>query len=186
MLLQYFIPGFLSLKLGLFLTSKKISIKITAIFSLVISYTLMCIISTIRLISLFKNIPNIIMINSCFSILLGVIFSVLFAILFQVKYVKAFMVKHFHKTFNDDIWQDVFDLKDGCNLKAFLKDKDYYIIGHLKSYEEKGKDSWIALSGFSMYSKKDNTSCKNHPDYSKNSSIIITFRFSDIDYIEIF
>ena len=109
MLLQYFIPGFLSLKLGLFLTSKKISIKITAIFSLVISYTLMCIISTIRLINLFKNIPNIIMINSCFSILLGVIFSVLFAILFQVKYVKAFMVKHFHKTFNDDIWQDVFE-----------------------------------------------------------------------------
>ena len=96
------------------------------------------------------------------------------------------MIKLFHKTVNDDIWRDVLDLEKGSNLKVYLKGKDYYIIGHHKNHEEKGGDSWLALSGFAKFDKESNIACKNEPSHIKDDSAIVTLRFSDIDYIEIF
>lgn len=96
------------------------------------------------------------------------------------------MVKLFHKTVNDDIWRDVLDLDKGSNLKVYLKDKDFYIIGHHKNHEEKGADSWLALSAFAKFDKESNTPCKNEPSHLGDTTAIVTLRFSDIDYIEIF
>lgn len=96
------------------------------------------------------------------------------------------MVWLFHKTVNEDIWRDVLDLDKGSNLKVYLKGKDYYIIGHHKNHEEKGADSWLALSGFAKFEKESNMPCKNEPSHLGDINAIITLRFSDIDYIEIF
>ena len=112
------------------------------------------------------------------------------AILSQWKYFKKLTVKLFHKTLNDDIWRDVLDLKHGSNLKVYLKDKDYYIIGHHKNHEENGNDSWLALSSFGKYDKETNANYKKEPNFTENNREnefrIITVKFSDIEHIEIF
>lgn len=44
----------------------------------------------------------------------------------------------------------------------------------------------LALSGFAKFDKESNIACKNEPSHIKDDSAIVTLRFSDIDYIEIF
>ena len=107
-------------------------------------------------------------------------------ILSQRKFFRKLTVKLFHKTLNDDIWRDVLDLERGSNLKVYLKDEDYYVIGHHKNHEEKGNDSWLALSGFAKIDKTTNEECDNEPSYLDQNNKIFTVRFSDIEHIEIF
>lgn len=134
----------------------------------------------------FQKIPNTAIANSALAIIAGIIIVSLIAILSQQKQFRKITVKLFHKTLNDDIWRDVLDLEHGSNLKVYLKDKDYYIIGHHKNHEEKGNESWIALSGFAKFDKETNNNYKNEPSYLDKQNIIITLRFSDIEHIEIF
>lgn len=126
------------------------------------------------------------LLNIYISIILGTIFISILAILIQRTWFKKIIVKIFHKTINDDIWKDVLDLDNGSNLKVYLKDKDYYIIGHHKYQEEKGNDSWLALSAFAKFDKKTNCNYKNEPQFLDNEDILITIRLSDVEHIEIF
>lgn len=183
LILQYIIPGYISVILFEFALSKKINVKNMLIASCVISYALLSMVSLIR-INWFDWIPNTAIINSGLSIIIGILFVCLIAILSQRKWFRKITVKLFHKTLNNDIWRDVLDLEKGSNLKVYLKDKDYYVIGHHKNHEEKGNDSWIALSAFAKFDKKTNT--RYEPSYLDNKKVIITLRFSDIEHIEIF
>ena len=96
------------------------------------------------------------------------------------------MVKTFHKTPNDDIWRDVLDLDNGSNLKVYLRNQDYYLIGHHKNHEEKDGESWLALSGFCKIDKVTNQNYGTEPSFLNREDVIITVRFSDIEHIEIF
>ena len=69
---------------------------------------------------------------------------------------------------------------------AYLKGKDYYIIGHLKNYEEKGDNSWLALSAFAKFDRINNKNYNNEPNHMDNNKVFITIRFTDIEYIEIY
>lgn len=168
-----------------FALSKKIDVKNVLVTSCVISYALLAVISLIR-VKWFSWIPNTAIINSGLSIIIGVLFACLISILSQRKWFRKITVKLFHKTLNDDIWRDVLDLENGSNLKVYLKGRDYYIIGHHKNHEEKGNDSWLALSAFAKIDKETNNNYKNEPSYLDKSDVLITIRFSDIEHIEIF
>lgn len=96
------------------------------------------------------------------------------------------MVYWFHKTTNDDIWRDVINWKDGSNLKIYLKDQEYYLIGHQKNMEEKGEESWIAISAFGKFDKKTNENYREEPSYLDDENVIYTVRLSDIEHMEIF
>ncbi len=168
-----------------FALSKKIDTKNILIASCVISYALLSFMSLIR-IKWLEWLPNTAIINSGLSIVLGALFVCLIVILSQRKWFRKITVKLFHKTLNNDIWRDVLDLENGSNLKVYLKDKDYYVIGHHKNHEEKGNDSWIALSAFAKFDKITNENYKNEPVYLDRKDVIITIRFSDIEHIEIF
>lgn len=185
LILQYIIPGYISIVVFNFALSNKMDIKNTLITSCVVSYLLLSFVSLIR-IRWFRWIPDTAIIISGLSVLIGVVVACLMAILSQRKWFRIVTVKLFHKTLNNDIWRDVFDLENGSNLKVYLKDKDYYIIGHLKNYEEKENDSWIALSSFAKFDKKINKPLENEPNYLDKNNIFITIRFSDIEHIEIF
>lgn len=124
--------------------------------------------------------------NSGLSIMIGILFVCLMAILSQRKWFRKITVKLFHKTLNNDIWRDVLDLENGSNLKVYLKNQEYYIVGHHKNHEEKGNDSWIALSAFAKFDKETNKNYKNEPNYLDREDIIITLRLADIEHIEIF
>jgi len=185
LILQYIVPGYLSIKWFEFILSKHTEPKNLLIFSCAASYCFLSLTSLLR-IKWFRNIPDTAFINSALSIILGIVIVSIIAIFSQRKWFKRFTVKLFHKTLNDDIWRDVLDLENGSNLKVYLKDKDYYLIGHHKNHEEKGNDSWLALSGFAKFNKETNNNYKNEPSYINNEKIIITVRFSDIEHIEIF
>lgn len=185
LILQYIVPGYLTIKWFGFTLSKKIDTKNLLIFSCAVSYCFLSLISLLR-IQWFKSIPDTAFINSALSIILGIIIVSIITILSERKWFKKITVKLFHKTLNNDIWRDVLDLENGSNLKVYLKDKDYYLIGHHKNHEEKGNDSWLALSGFAKFDKETNKNYKYEPNYINNEKIIITVRFSDIEHIEIF
>ena len=185
LLLQYIVPGYITIMMICFALSKKVNGKNLLVLSCIVSYVLISFIALLRT-KFFTKIPNNPVINSALSIILGAVLACIIVIVSQRNWFKKITIKLFHKTLSDDIWRDVFDLENGSNLKVFLKDKDYYLIGHLKNYEEKGDSSWLALNAFAKFDKRTNEPCMNEPMYLKNSSVFITVRFADIDSIQIF
>ncbi|MCM1253247.1 MAG: hypothetical protein NC321_10530 [Clostridium sp.] len=168
-----------------FALSKKIDTKNSLIASCVTSYALLSVVSLIR-IKWLGWIPDTAIVNSGLSIITGLLLVCIVAILSQRRWFRKITVKLFHKTLNSDIWRDVLDLEKGSNLKVYLKDKDYYVIGHHKNHEEKGSESWIALSAFAKFDKETNQNYKSEPSYLDRKDVIITLRFADIEHIEIF
>lgn len=185
MILQYIVPGYWCIILFNFTVSIKVNDKSQWIISGAISYILLSIVSLLRL-SPLNVLPNTAIINSAVSLLLGTISVIIVSVVLQGKSFRKIMIKLFHKTPYTDIWRDVIDLDNGSNLKVYLKDKNYYIIGKHKNHEEKGNDSWLALKGFAKYDKESNKSCVGEPNHIGDDTVIITVRFSDIDYIEIY
>lgn len=185
LILQYIIPGYLAIITFGFALSKKIDTKNMLIFSCVISYALLSLVSLLR-IKWLRQIPDTAVMNSALSIIIGITLVCFVAILSQRKWFRKITVKLFHKTLNNDIWRDVLDLEKGSNLKVYLREKEYYIIGHHKNHEENGNDSWLALSAFAKFDKETNEPYKNEASYLDRKEVIITVRFSDIEHIEIF
>lgn len=168
------------------MTSKKIDNKSSVAFSCAISYLLISFVSFLRIKTKIKHLPDKAIINSAIAIFIGIVLAFILGIIFTRKWFKNVMVKTIHKTPNDDIWRDVLDLENGSNLKVFLRDEPYYIIGKHKNHEENGEESWLALKAFAKMDKETNEYYKNEPKFLDDDNVIITVRFSDIEYIEIF
>ncbi len=121
--------------------------------------------------------------RSGISIILGTILALLISSIFCAKWFSEAMTKLFHKTPNDNIWRDILDLTHGSNLKLYIRDADYYVIGQHRNIEEKGDDSWIVLTGFIKYSKDDDKVIETHQGEEKD---MIAIRMADVEYAEIF
>lgn len=185
MILQYIVPGYVCYILFIFTTSGKNKVKSSLIISCIISYLLLAFISLLRT-RFFKDLPDTAIINSALSSIVGILITTIISIIYNNKKFKLLTVKLFHKTPFDSIWRDIFDLDNGSNLKVYLKNKDYYIIGHHKNHEEKGEDSWLALSAFAKFNINTNDIYENTQSYLDRDDIVITIRLSDIEYMEIF
>lgn len=145
----------------------------------------MSLVSLIR-VKWFTNLPETAIINSGLSTLLGLILTTAISIIYNRKFFKKTTVFLFHKTPYEDIWRDILDLENGSNLKVYLRNKEYYLIGHYKNHEEKGNDSWFALSAFAKYDMTTNTPYAGAPSYLNHEEVIIAIKLSDVDHIEIF
>lgn len=185
--LQYFIPGYWSLFIFRYFCSKRMSNYMMNLMSCVVSYILMAIITFMRVkIGFLLLIPDNALVNSAIAIFMGTVLSICIALIVSRKWFSNVMVYWFHKTTNDDIWRDVINWKDGSNLKIYLKDQEYYLIGHQKNMEEKGEESWIAISAFGKFDKKTNENYREEPSYLDDENVIYTVRLSDIEHMEIF
>lgn len=185
--LQYFIPGYWSLFIFRYFCSKRMSNYMMNLMSCVVSYILMAIITFMRVkIGFLLLMPDNALVNSAIAIFMGTVLSICIALIVSRKWFSNVMVYWFHKTTNDDIWRDVINWKDGSNLKIYLKDQEYYLIGHQKNMEEKGKESWIAISAFGKFDKKTNENYREEPSYLDDENVIYTVRLSDIEHMEIF
>lgn len=183
-ILQYFVPGVVFIVIIRTFSLKNFARNYTIIFSCVISYLFISLVGTVNSLTINRDVFREPIVVSGISILLALVTGVSVALLFNSEYFKEYTLKYFHKTLYDDIWQDVFDFKNGTNLKIYIKDRNYYIIGHYKFNEEKEENSWIALSAYSMYSKEQNELIE--PSYSDNENVLITLRMKDIEHIEVF
>lgn len=160
---------------------------IITLMSCVVSYVLLSATSLIRVgISFLSYLPDNALIESGISIFIGTILAVVAACVFSSKWFSEITLRLFHKTANDCIWRDVLDFENGSNLKIYLKNEDYYVIGHHKFIEENGDDSWIAVSAFGKFNKNSNLNYKSEPLYLDDENVIYTIRLSDIEHIEIF
>lgn len=185
--LQYFIPGYWSLFIFRYFCSKRMSNYMMNLMSCVVSYILMAIITFMRVkIGFLLLIPDNALVNSAIAIFMGTVLSICIALIVSRKWFSNVMVYWFHKTTNDDIWREVINWKDGSNLKIYLKDQEYYLIGHQKNMEEKGEESWIAISAFGKFDKKTNENYREEPSYLDDENVVYTVRLSDIEHMEIF
>ena len=185
--LQYFIQGYWSLFIFRYFCSKRMSNYMMNLMSCVVSYILMAIITFMRVkIGFLLLIPDNALVNSAIAIFMGTVLSICIALIVSRKWFSNVMVYWFHKTTNDDIWREVINWKDGSNLKIYLKDQEYYLIGHQKNMEEKGEESWIAISAFGKFDKKTNENYREEPSYLDDENVIYTVRLSDIEHMDIF
>lgn len=138
---------------------------------------------SIAIISLFHKFDNATILSGVSFIVLTVL-TVVISVVYASKCFKGMLVKFFHKTPYNDIWRDILDLDKGSNLKIYFKDRPYGLIGHHKVHEEKGHESWFAVSAPIKFNA---TTDEIIDDRSKdNENIIATFKLSDIEHIEIF
>lgn len=176
-LLIYFIPGYWFLVIFRFLCNKKWDKSIVLLMSCVISYI------ALSLITLFYTNDNILIV-SAISIIINTIIAILSSFIYKSHAFNTLLIKVFHKTVHDDIWHDVFDFENGSNLKVYFRNKDYYVIGSYRISEDKGNDSWFAISGYGKYDKVTNNPIED--SFIDDDSVIMTFKLSDVEHIEIF
>ena len=165
-----------------FLTRKKIIHKITIILSCVISYLLLAFIEFIKQTTSLcdKIILNNTLSISFIAIIIAFVGAVILALIFNSKLMSNIMLTLLHRTPCDNIWQDVIDYKNGSNLCVYLKNKDYYFIGHFIYIEEDSDDPLLAISE----TKTLDTDTDEMIDELKSSEYTIV-KMSDVDYIEV-
>lgn len=176
LVLQYFIPGYISILLFLFITGKRVDRGHTLILSCTLSY-----IWVILLNALIKT--NQTFTVQAISIIGSIIFGIGFAKVYQSKRFKKLLVTRFHKTQHDYIWQDVIDFENGSVLKIYFTNRDYYLIGSYRISENRVENPWMAVSG---YAKMD----KNNDDiiddkWLNNDNKYVVFPLKDVEYIEV-
>lgn len=182
-LLQYYLPGLWTITVFKYFCSKEIQTESQTILACVVSYVLLSISDLLSNVPFLGVIKDSVLGRSGVSIILGTLLALLVSSIFCAKWFSGVMVTLFHKTPNDNIWRDVLDLTHGSNLKLYIRDADYYIIGHHRNIEEKGDDSWIVLTEFIKHGKADDRVIETHDGKEKD---MIAIRLSDVEYAEIF
>lgn len=173
-ILQYFVPGAFFVIIFTHLCSVQLSSTYKTILSCIISYVCIALIN----ITIAPSFWGLVILSVLLSCILGILTSRLFV----SKWFKSLLIKTFYKSPHNDMWRNVLSFDKGTNLKVYLKDKSYYIIGHYHSHEEKGNDSWFCLSSHIKYDK-DNNEIVN---YEEDKNAYITFLVRDVETIEIF
>lgn len=182
-LLQYYLPGLWTITIFKYFSSKEIQEESQTILSCVISYVLLAMSDLLANIPCWGFIRASVWGRSSISVIFGTILAFLSSIIFCSKPFSCVTVKLFHKTPNDNIWRDVLDLSNGSNLKLYIREADYYVMGQHRNIEEKGDDSWIVLTGFIKCSKSDDEEIEDHEGNQKD---MIVIRMSDVEYAEVF
>ena len=188
-LLQYFVPGYITLFIFLHLTSIKTKdsyLHIT-ILSCAMSYLSISLLALLReKFGFVTALPDTVLINSALTSILGILFSILCSLIYASRWFNFILVKLFHKSPHGDIWRNVLDFKNGSNLKIYIKDKPYYVIGCFRNIEEKGENSWLAITGFGKLDRETNELYKEEISHIGDHTAIFTIRISDVEYIEIY
>lgn len=182
-LLQYYLPGLWTITVFKYFCSKEIQKESQTILACVVSYVLLSISDLLSNIPFLGGIKVSVLGKSGISIILGTLLALLISSVFCAKWFSGVMVALFHKTPNDNIWRYVLDLTNGSNLKLYIRDADYYIIGHHRNIDEKGDDSWVVLTEFIKHNKNDNRVIETHEGKKDD---MIAIRMSDVEYAEIF
>lgn len=89
------------------------------------------------------------------NIVLGIITSILggwlSALIIKSKSFNEVLYHMGRKSINDNILDDILDYDNGCALQLFDNDNSHVYVGHLFGCEEKAKESYIVLRGYSVY-----------------------------------
>lgn len=144
LLLEYFVPGFIFMKVFNFLISKKSGSNLV-LGSVVISYLMKAVSSSSHRFVFSKSVfswDERVVILSVFAVVL----SVICVAIFESKSARNLSLNINNKTLHDDIWNDIINYKDGTSLRVVCDDSVY--TGILVCHEEKGTDSWFVIKDY--------------------------------------
>lgn len=165
-----------------YLCGKKIEAGFLVVISCAISYIGISIVTLVIETWLHQQIGTLAL--SAITAVFLLVLSIIAVCIHSASWFSNLMTHFFYATPNQSIWRDVIDFEHGSNLKIYLKDKDYYLIGHFQYLEENGEDSWLSVNAFEEYYLKDNS--EKNIRYRDNEKAFAVFRLKDIDYIEVF
>ncbi len=122
------------------------------------------------------------------AFLISIIVSFLLAKFSNCDSMKKVMRSLENKSINDNIWRDVVDYENGTKILVSLIGSDYGYLGFFLEIEEKGPDSWFALTDWNKVKLNENdeviTSFKHTGDPAIKSSIVL--RLSDVKSATLF
>ena len=151
LILEYFIYGYIFLKLFQFFTTKKIDSQ----------FIILCVLISF----IIKSLLNVVL--SMFNIelgiypiaLLGCLLSAVIALIVVVTYnhrlINKICNKIGYKLIDNDIWKSIIDFKLGTNAHLFCGENVY--VGTIIAIEENGLDSWIVLGNYDI--RDNNNTC---------------------------
>jgi hypothetical protein len=146
-ILQYFVPGYVFLKIWFFLRRSHTSDQISFItLSVVISFFIITLVDTLDAIIL----PDIYFLEwSAITVyvLVAVVFSFAFYKILLSPDIKNIFAQIFGQTYNKGIWKDVIDYSGGTLIFVYLKSGVIY-TGNFNSISEDPADSWLTLKGY--------------------------------------
>ena len=177
LILEYFIPGFIFIRIFQLLTSRKDS-SYQLIISVAISYILKAICSICHeyvLVDVTFSWSRRVIILSLFASFLSVI-MVLFT---EIKYINNILLHINNKSIHDDIWQDVIDYRNGTTLRFVCGDTIY--TGVLVGHEEKGNDSWFILEDFIIDNPQNYYQAEDMTCYAR-----IAVNLKNVDRVELY
>lgn len=181
-ILQYFVSGYIFILIFKSICSKKIGATIQLIYSCVISFLFISLINGLNAVWIKSALLNNLWVISILSVFLSAIISVIISKIFISKWFHKFLVNCFGISPRASAFDNVIDCKNGTNIKVYLKDKDFYIVGHLFSFEDNGNDSWYCIH------KQQKYNFNNELLYSQedNENAHLLFNIKEVDYMEIF
>ena len=185
-MLQYFISGFIFLKVFCFLATKNnLNTSFFTILSVVISFVIT---STVRLLDavILPQLEFIIWAEVVVCALTSVCLAFVMYCVYLSKAIRTFLSKFAHKSFNDDIWRDIVDYDKGTTFKVFLKGNEIIYIGKLIAHEEKGLDSWFALKDYTCMYMDEGTTTYEFDSTEIDMPSIAVINFRDIERAELF
>ena len=131
-LLDYFVPGFITQFLFCAFTKRKLSGTERTIWSVVISYCIVHLIDEVGLPILPLQKYGIIVATS-------ILLSIILAVFIRIPAVNSTMIWAFNRTINDSIWNDFLDFENGNMLVIKMKGNDKIgILGNFINIEENG------------------------------------------------
>lgn len=177
-ILQYFVPGFIFLKLFSFFTSKKyFDLTLLSIVSVVTSFIFISLLDLI-IKTEFETGQKVLICSAG-----AVILSIISSIIYKMKWFYSLVSKINNKAVNENMFLNILDFKNGNSVRVITK-KNISYIGTLVQLEENGMDSWIGLADYIISKMENNEDIYDSIDSPRKP--IVAINFSNIESIEIF
>lgn len=183
-IMEYLIPGVIFLAIIKWYTDKRISNNLLYIVvSVVISFFSKNILRVAHMVIL-KNISFGYEATFCFTTLLTVFLALILGILYHNENVKRVFNRVSRKTLHSNIWESLMDFKYG-NTVMFVMKNGTLVCGTLHEIEEKGNDSWVALSSYICQSYSDDTEVYACSAADQDVNSVLVIRLADVVQAEV-
>ncbi len=180
-ILKLFVPGFIFMQIIKWYKPKQIDTLVLCIESIVISYVITILCSSAHLFIL-RNVTIPFPVKVTVYFLCAVILAAITISTIDSKLLRKIVFKFNRKTLHEDILDDVVDRHGGTFANVYLKNSEYTYLGKVCYVEEKGENSYIALSEYSRSSNDPDVEDWNSEEYDVKTLVI--FSLKDISHIE--
>lgn len=181
MLLTFFIPSYISLKLFEYIATIKFDNVRINIFSVLLSY-----ISILASKAFFGNVePDTIIVIYLFAVILSLLFTIIAGYIYKSKVFRQFNRNILSKS-HTNIWEFAASHKDGQIFVIYTKDA-YCYIGQIRiiSYDDNKKVNWISLINYEKLKVTENDKKVSLIDFTNENNVIVNIREEDIKSFEV-